>query len=204
MDPPERILQPPNENRTEVGSCWTYDRSKIVPAWYAPLPPRPNGSIPRQPLWINAQKATWEFLTRNDIKSFCVIDKKGFTPAGPFWPRLLIEATLDNGTTMREVGDLPLSLLLEDPNYPTHELGFRRLRDPTAINRANMNKKGLMAVQDVVNQTGQVSEYNLSPVTRSIAALSGVGPKPGNKLAGRRKTKKKRKSSTSRGIRSRP
>jgi len=60
-----------------------------------------------------------------------------------------------------------------------------------------------MAVQDVVNQTGQVSEYNLSPVTRSIAALSGVGPKLGNKLAGRRKTKKK-KSSTSRGTRSRP
>jgi hypothetical protein len=122
-----------------------------------------------------------------------------------------IEVYLKNGQVLEEndptVNPLPAGSGLRGDFLLKLLFGYPGLGYKEDITKAILNKSQLLAVQDVVDQkTGKVSEHNMSPITRSIAAFAGIGPKPGNKLAGRRKTKKmkKRKSSTSRGTRSRP
>jgi hypothetical protein len=178
----------------QVDTCYTYNKS-LIPA-DAPL--LPGGANRLQ----NEQEMTFRLLKKPEVSHFCV--KSTDVPN-----RVTIEVYLKNGQVLEENdptinplpagsgmrGDFLLKLLF---GYPS--LGYKE-----DITKAILNKAQLLAVQDVVDKKIGVSEYNLSPVTRSIAAYAGIGPKPGNKLAGRRKTRKvkKRKSSTSRGTRSR-
>lgn len=180
----------------QADKCYTYNKA-LIPA-DAPL--LPGGANRLQ----NEQEMTFRLLKKPDVSHFCVLSTD--VPN-----RVTIEVYLKNGQVLEEndptVNPLPAGSGLRGDFLLKLLFGYPGLGYKEDITKAILNKSQLLAVQDVVDQkTGKVSEHDISPITRSIAAFAGIGPKPGNKLAGRRKTKKtkKRKSSTSRGTRSRP
>jgi hypothetical protein len=178
----------------QADTCNTYNKS-LIPA-DAPL--LPGGANRLQ----NEQEMTFRLLKKAEVSHFCV--KSTDVPN-----RVTIEVYLKNGQVLEEndpaVNPLPAGSGMRGDFLLKLLFGYPSLGYKEDITKAILNKAQLLAVQDVVDQrTDKAGEYNMSPITRSIAAFAGIGPKPGNKLAGRRKTKKKRKPSTSRGTRSRP
>ena len=183
----------------QADRCYTYNKALIPPDTQL----LPGGANRLQ----NEQEMTFRLLKKPEVSHFCV--KNTDVPN-----RVTIEVYLKNGQVLEEndpvINPLPAGSGMRGDFLLKLLFGYPGLGYKEDITKAVLNKSQLLAVQDVVDQkTGLAGEYNMSPVTRSIAAFAGIGPKPGNTLAGgRRKTKKaknskKRKSLSSRSTKTR-